>query len=127
MATETVSPELAVESGPSSNVRILPSPSAAAGVAKEPREPRVSQKWRGKYSREAACEISSISNLLQTMPEMDSELVRCLGIRLDQLSGVILSSFDSSDREENVYPRLYGPELGRARFHADAARNRGDR
>ncbi len=85
-----------------------------------PRKRRKGQAWRSRFVNEAAHEIEAIGVLLQREfatpdPGIDSTLVRSLGARLEELSGIVFAADDENDTEADVAERLRGPEAARSR------------
>ena len=51
-------------------------------------------EWRESMRQEAACEIEAIARMLQCQPNAAYQVVRALGMRLEQLARIVLSSDD---------------------------------
>jgi hypothetical protein len=77
-------------------------------------------EWRPRLAAEAGCEICAIAAVLQRDPhDIDPDLIRGLGIRLEHLASVVLSAMgDDHADEAEVSELLHGPEVGRQRARA---------
>lgn len=65
-------------------------------------------EWRESMRQEAACEIEAIARMLQCQPNAAYQVVRALGMRLEQLARIVLSSDDEVQGQEDLSARLFG-------------------
>jgi len=66
------------------------------------------REWRESMRQEAAREIEAISRLLQCQPNAAYQVVRALGMRLEQLACIVLSTDDEVQGEAELSARLFG-------------------
>jgi hypothetical protein len=91
-------------------VHILPPPAAPVPPAPKKRARQPVEKWRREFTNEAAAEVSAIAqSLLRDPHDLDGDLIRCLGMRLEALACVLTSCTDPGDTLDEVACRLFGP------------------